>query len=240
MGEWISKLWEAIKEVANTPTMVQASPGVATSYATTGQYMPRVQSTVGDEVGYLVDVVSAPTQPSDIKAIYQIARHPVQSTRTAKKAVEEGVGYIKKKLLPKKQTPKVDYTKNILDYLGTHKDNTNLGKFDSNQMEYIDYLKKLGVDVSKLSSRDITKIQSDRFQVVSNSIPTQGMSAVVHSRKPGPNSPLYIELDGYINGQDRGAVFATQYSKDPYFRISNISDNPLYNQENLVKILIMF
>lgn len=101
MGNWLTDLWNAVKKVANTPAMVQASPGVATSYSTTGQYMPRVKSTVGNEAGYLLDVVTAPTQPSDIKAAYQIVRHPVQSARAAKKTIGEGVNYVKKKLAKK-------------------------------------------------------------------------------------------------------------------------------------------
>lgn len=118
MGEWVSKLWEVIKKVASTPAVVQASPGVATSYATTGQYMPRVKSTVGNEAGYLLDVVTAPTQPSDIKAAYQVARHPVQSARAAKKAVGEGVNYVKKKLAKKptinlNSTGSADYTSHL-------------------------------------------------------------------------------------------------------------------------------
>ena len=46
--------------------------------------------------------VAAPTLGGDIKAAYQVVRHPVQSAKAVKKAVGEGVNYAKKKLIKKK------------------------------------------------------------------------------------------------------------------------------------------
>lgn len=127
MGEWVSKLWEAIKKVASTPTMVQASPGVATSYSTTGQYMPRVKSTIGNEAGYLLDAVTAPTQPSDIKAAYQVARHPVQSARAVKKATKETLQELRSYyLFPRKKQFELQAFTPQYDPFGIFKDNGEL------------------------------------------------------------------------------------------------------------------
>ena len=49
-----------LQTLLQSPAMVQAMTGNASTYATSGSQLPRVESTVGDELGYLADVATAP------------------------------------------------------------------------------------------------------------------------------------------------------------------------------------
>ena len=49
-----------LQTLLQSPAMVQAMTGNASTYATSGSQLPRVESTVGNELGYLVDVTTAP------------------------------------------------------------------------------------------------------------------------------------------------------------------------------------
>ena len=49
-----------LQTLLESPVMVQAMTGNPSTYATSGNQIPRVESTVGDELGYLADVATAP------------------------------------------------------------------------------------------------------------------------------------------------------------------------------------
>jgi len=65
----------AIGKVMDLPANIQATPGAATSYPAFGQYMPRVQSTIGTEIGNLLDVAFAPQMPGDIVKVLNFVRN---------------------------------------------------------------------------------------------------------------------------------------------------------------------
>lgn len=53
-----------LQTLLQSPAMVQAMTGNASTYATSGNQIPRVESTVGDELGYLGNIATYPLQAS--------------------------------------------------------------------------------------------------------------------------------------------------------------------------------
>lgn len=86
----IRNLFSKIQEVADTPIMVQANPGTATGYSSFGQYMPKSQSTYGDQANLLLTELTSPTVLSDAKGIYQVLRHPIQTAKAIRSVFSEG------------------------------------------------------------------------------------------------------------------------------------------------------
>ena len=89
-AESIRNVFSTIQEVADTPIMVQQNAGTVTGYNTFGQYLPKSQSTFGDQAELLFTELTAPTILSDAKGIYQVFRHPVQTARTVRSFFKEG------------------------------------------------------------------------------------------------------------------------------------------------------
>ena len=86
----IRSLFSKIQEIADTPIMVQQNPGTAVGYSSYGQYMPKSQSTYGDQANLLLTELTAPTALSDAKGIYQVFRYPAQTAKDIKSIFSEG------------------------------------------------------------------------------------------------------------------------------------------------------
>lgn len=92
----MTPITRAVGKVMDIPTEVQVSPGTATSYPSFGQYMPKTQSTIGTEVGNLLNIFTAPVMMSDLSKMYSLLKNPVSTLRPIKQSVIDTAKYMYK------------------------------------------------------------------------------------------------------------------------------------------------
>lgn len=231
----IRNLFSKIQEVADTPIMVQQNPGTATGYSSYGQYMPKSQSTYGDQADLLLAEVTAPTMLSDAKGIYQVFRHPAQTGKAIRSIFSESTPAE----WAKAENSSEDLTDNLLRWLGkplSYKpDRTveeRLDNLPSGYRKMANILAENGVDLSRIGVKDLQKAKKLRLSSIESTAPNRYTLAV-------PTDKGY-DLRDMIGSKDTGFddVGLTELTLRPdrntsMDMVQNLSRNPLTGEQTV-------
>lgn len=226
-GTVLKKIWNTLGNSAQVAQIAEA-PSVMTA---SGWRVDRNGKAVQDQqnnpaVKQLRDnlatigeaAVTAPTAVKDVELAYQAVRHPIQTARAVKTAVQEGTKVVKQ-LVAKgknavqrfKESRNGNVTQNFLKFVGGNGNPTTPAiPRTTAQIEMYDRLKSAGVNMDKIGIEDIDKALQLREEALLSSgksfsyqQPVTRNSEIIYSIDNGMKTG-YIDLRKPFLTNDRG------------------------------------